>query len=66
MTTTIDRNETRLERRVRRHGWLLEKRAWPGDSDGAERYRIVDADDGSVIVGEDYSLDLDDVALWLE
>ncbi len=56
--------EARLQRRLRRHGWRLE--ASPASGEGPTGYRIVDEADGSPVVGDEFALDLQDVALWLE
>jgi hypothetical protein len=57
--------EAKLQRRLRRHGWRLERRTT--DVEGEETsYRIVEADDGSPVVGEHFTLDLQDVVIWLE
>jgi hypothetical protein len=57
------RAESVLQLRVRRHGWRLERSEEHTDRGG---YRIVDEDDGSIVIGEGFDLDLDDVKVWLE
>ncbi len=57
--------EAQLQRRLRKHGWRLERlpTAPPGDP---AAYRIVEEDDGAPVVGENFTLDLHNVAIWLE
>jgi hypothetical protein len=57
--------EAKLQRRLRRHGWRLERHPAAEQND-VPSYRIVEEDDGSPIIGENFTLDLEEVVIWLE
>lgn len=58
--------EAALNQRLGRHGWSLQKRPDEAGRPGEHIYCIVDDADGSIVVGAGYSLNLQDVEMWLD